>query len=77
MSKQKNQKEKLTDLGRDVVKDVFKGINPSVSFPVRSLSNISFDKKGYCLGCNWTCMLMSSSITGSDEVNDLIHSDRR
>lgn len=49
MSKQKNQKEKLTDLGRDVVKDVFKGVNPSVSFPVRSLSNISFDKKNRTL----------------------------
>lgn len=49
MSKQKNQKEKLTDLGRDIVKDVFKGVNPSVSFPVRSLSNISFDKKNRTL----------------------------
>ena len=49
MSKQKNQKEKLTNLGRDVVKDVFKGVNPSVSFPVRSLSNISFDKKNRTL----------------------------
>jgi len=40
--------------------------------------NISKDKKLYCKGCNWTCILMSKLI---DEENvdkgELIHSQRR
>lgn len=42
-------KEKLTELGKGIVKDAEKGKNPSVTLPVRALSNITFDKKNRTL----------------------------
>jgi len=40
--------------------------------------NIGIDKKLYCKGCNWTCVLMSKAVD-EESINssDLIHSDRR
>lgn len=42
-------KERLTELGKSIVKDAEKGKNPSVTLPVRALSNITFDKKNRTL----------------------------
>ena len=41
----KKPKDNLINLGKGIVKDTSKGKNPSVTFPTRSLSNVSFDKK--------------------------------
>ncbi len=38
-------KESLKNFGKDLVKQLSKGKNPSISFPLRSLSNINFNKK--------------------------------
>lgn len=46
MKKEKSKSaEKLKELGENVVKDISKGKNPVISFPLRNLSNIVFDKK--------------------------------
>lgn len=40
--------------------------------------SISDDKHHLCQGCNWTCQIMSQMLSkGEDEVDNLIHSDRR
>jgi len=41
--------EKIVEVGRKIVSDVEKGINPNLEVPVRSLSNISFDTKAKTL----------------------------
>lgn len=39
---------------------------------------LQFDKRSYCEGCNWTCMLMSKLLSsGQDSTDNLLHSDRR
>ncbi len=37
--------EKIKDLGNDVAKQILKGQNPAIEVPIRSLSNVFFDKK--------------------------------
>ena len=44
MSKEKPG-EKLEELGKNLVKDIEKGKNPTMEFSVRALSNVIFDKK--------------------------------
>lgn len=41
----KNPKEKLVQLGDEVVKQIKKGENPTIELSVRSLSNVVYDKK--------------------------------
>lgn len=38
-------KKKLESLGEKVIKDVDRGENPSIDIPIRSLSNVRYDKK--------------------------------
>ncbi|MFH1182012.1 MAG: DNA topoisomerase IV subunit A [Candidatus Woesearchaeota archaeon] len=45
MTDTKEAKEKLFELGQKLAKDIEKGSNPNIDVPVRSLSNVSFDKK--------------------------------
>jgi DNA topoisomerase VI subunit A len=46
MAKTKNPNiEKLTEFGRELVGQVEKGKNPTIELTVRSLSNVTFDKK--------------------------------
>ena len=41
------------------------------------LKYIIMDKKKLCLGCNWTCPMMSSIINEDKKVDSLIHSTKR
>lgn len=42
------------------------------------LQNISFDKKEYCQGCNWTCPMMSKATFDDPKIiDDLHHSEKR
>jgi len=41
----KEAKKKLEGLGEKILKDVDKGENPNIDIPIRTLSNIVFDKK--------------------------------
>ncbi len=41
----KSIENKLTGLGKDLVRQIKDGKNPNVEIPIRSLSNIKFDKK--------------------------------
>jgi len=45
MATSKKQKEELKFLGKKVINKISKKENPSIEVPVRSLSNVSFDKK--------------------------------
>jgi DNA topoisomerase-6 subunit A len=45
MAKSKNPKEAIEDLGKGIVKDIMKGKQPELEVPVRSLSNVEFNKK--------------------------------
>lgn len=41
-------------------------------------NNLAADKRMYCKGCNWTCMLMSKLLVkGEAETGQLLHSDKR
>ena len=53
-----------------------KYINDDGKLNIDLYKNVTSDKKEYCEGCNWTCMLMSGSIE-SNNVDDLVHTDRR
>lgn len=44
-SKAKNPKEAIENLAKDVVKDIEKGKQPQFDVPIRSLSNVEFNKK--------------------------------
>jgi MoaA/NifB/PqqE/SkfB family radical SAM enzyme len=42
------------------------------------MNHIKEDKKEFCIGCNWTCMLMTELIESKEsDTSNLIHSDRR
>lgn len=45
MAKKKQTEEKLESLGKRIVKDIDQKKNPSIDVPIRSISNVSFDKK--------------------------------
>ncbi len=45
MTKKVNIKESLKEFGADIIKQIKKGKNPEIAFPLRNLSNIIFDKK--------------------------------
>jgi len=44
-SKAKNPREAIENLAKDVVKDIEKGKQPQFDVPIRSLSNVEFNKK--------------------------------
>ncbi len=44
-NKQEEPKKAIVDLGKRIVDDIEQGKNPSIEIGVRSLSNVSFDKK--------------------------------
>ncbi|MEK6854049.1 MAG: DNA topoisomerase IV subunit A, partial [Nanoarchaeota archaeon] len=49
-SKQTSEaKEKVTKIGKKLVADIEKGTNPNMEISIRSLSNISFDRKAKTL----------------------------
>ena len=54
-----------------------KYINDDGKINIELYKHITNDKKNYCQGCNWTCMLMSGSVSTKNDVDNLIHSDRR
>ncbi|MFQ6020726.1 MAG: DNA topoisomerase IV subunit A [Candidatus Aenigmatarchaeota archaeon] len=41
----KNVKKKIEETGKNIVKDIKRGKNPSLDVPIRTLSNVSFDPK--------------------------------
>ncbi|QQG39212.1 MAG: DNA topoisomerase IV subunit A [Candidatus Woesearchaeota archaeon] len=45
MAKKDKQKEKLSELGEKIVKDIDKNKNPSITIPIRALTNIEFNEK--------------------------------
>ena len=45
MAKQEDQKKVLKNFGKQIVDQTKKGRNPEISFPLRNLSNIIYDKK--------------------------------
>ena len=45
----KDNKEALVKLGKKLVAEIEKGKNPTIELPVRSLSNVSFDRKNKTL----------------------------
>ena len=45
MAKQNKVKDKLKEFGGEIVKQAEKGKNPTITLPVRALSNIVYDKK--------------------------------
>jgi DNA topoisomerase VI subunit A len=45
MVKEKNTKEKLVKMGQEVLGEIEKGENPNIEIPLRTLSNVIFDKK--------------------------------
>lgn len=46
MAKKNNKiKDALINVGKKIISETYKGKNPSITFPLRSLSNISFDKE--------------------------------
>ena len=45
MAKTKDPKTAITDLGKDIVTDIMKGKQPEMKVPIRSLSNVEFNKK--------------------------------
>lgn len=48
----------------------------SLHFTYKDL--IRIDKKNYCMGCNWTCQIMSQILSDEDDsVDNLIHKKRR
>ncbi len=42
---QKNKSEKLKELGEKVIKEIDKGKNPSITIPIRALSNVIFNER--------------------------------
>ncbi|MBI4146591.1 DNA topoisomerase IV subunit A [Candidatus Woesearchaeota archaeon] len=49
MSKEKNPKEALEELGKDLAKDVLANKPPILDVPIRALSNVNFNKKSETL----------------------------
>ena len=45
MEKLKEEKKKLEELGKKILKDIEKGENPSIEIPIRALSNVVYDEK--------------------------------
>lgn len=45
MTKNKDPKVAIEDLGKGLVKDILNGKQPSLNVPIRSLSNVEFNKK--------------------------------
>ena len=43
--KKNKSTEKLTELGKSIVREIKKGQNPNMDVPIRNLSNVSFDQK--------------------------------
>ncbi len=48
-NKPKNAKKALEDLGKDLAKEALAGKSPTMSVPIRALSNVVFDKKSQTL----------------------------
>lgn len=45
MKKLKETKSNLKKIGEEVIKDIDKGVNPTLEIPIRSLANVKFDEK--------------------------------